>query len=165
MRFHDELSPYISLTLTSFANDVGSGHAARKKAIMSRPPNHRRIVLAVFAFTAVLAGNSQAGLIFTQAGVSGDSSDGSGNPDSGHYQTYLTNFVSGGDASSASGSAFATSSSASVGLVGSDAGIHLLSSSRTSNFPVGYPPPGSEAAPPPASGEDVDPTRRGLAAG
>jgi hypothetical protein len=101
------------------------------------------IVPVILSLAFTLVGRARAGLIYTQAGVQGSSSDGSGDGSSDHYQSYVTNFVSGGEVSSATGSAFETRSSASVGLVGTDAGIHLFSSSHTSNFP-GYSP-GSQA--------------------
>jgi hypothetical protein len=122
--------------------------------------NPRLVILATLGLVMAQAGRAKADLIYTQAGVSGDSSDGSGIADPSHYQTYLTTFVSGGEVSSAQGTAFETRSVASVGLVGSDAGIHLFSSSLTSNFPKDVYPvgPGSEAL---AAGQWEDVIRLG----
>jgi PEP-CTERM motif len=96
---------------------------------MSRHHNHRRILLAAFAFTAAIAGDATADIIYTQSGVLGSSSLGDGDP--AHYYTYSQYWVQGGIASSAAGSAPGSSASAAVTLQG-DPGIHLAASGTTS---------------------------------
>jgi hypothetical protein len=107
---------------------------------MSRHNSHRRILLAVWVFTAAISGSVKADMIFTQAGVEGLSDDGTGNP--AGYQTYPTPgqyWVQGASVSLASGTAPGSTARATVSLL-TNSGIHLYSSGVTSGFPSNTEP-------------------------